>query len=66
MQKSDKADFLLDTQLKVIDNLIAELDEFILKFDYRFSNQRMGKEKNAWKRTARLLASRHILDDLDQ
>jgi len=57
---------LLDTQLKVIDNLIAELDEFILKFDYRFSNQRMGKEKNAWKRAARLLASRHILDDLDQ
>ena len=65
-QKSDTADFLLDTQLKVIDNLIAELDEFILKFDYRFSNQRMGKEKNAWKRAARLLASRHILDDLDQ
>ncbi|MDI3524207.1 MAG: hypothetical protein PWQ27_1182 [Kosmotoga sp.] len=60
----NSATFLFNTQLKIMNNIIAELGEFIRKNDYRFSKERINNEKDAWKRAARLLGGKHILDKL--
>ena len=43
-------------QLVIWQRLIAELDEFIRKLDYRFSHEPMGDEGDAWIRALALVA----------
>lgn len=52
---------LLEIQRQKIASLLAELDEFIRKNDYRFSGEGFGPEGDSWKRALGLAAGNNPL-----
>jgi hypothetical protein len=49
---------LLDKHAAIMDRLLAELDEFQRKADYRFQAETVGDEGDAWQRAITLLAGK--------
>jgi hypothetical protein len=47
---------LLDIQIKKLSELSAELEELCRKYDYRFNDEKWGKEKDAWQRAVKLMS----------
>jgi hypothetical protein len=47
---------LLETQRKVLSDLLAQMEEFCRKHDYRFSNETFGKERDSWIRAIDMMA----------
>jgi hypothetical protein len=47
---------LLDVQVKKLGKLSAELEELCRKYDYRFKDEKWGKEKDAWQRAVKLVS----------
>lgn len=48
---------LLDTQHTIQQRLLAELNEFIRKNDYRFASEGFGREGDAWIRAVEMMSS---------
>ncbi|MDD3926375.1 MAG: DUF6062 family protein [bacterium] len=48
-------DFLFTAQRTILQSLLADLDEFKRKNDYRFRHEPFGREKDAWKRAISML-----------
>jgi hypothetical protein len=46
---------LLEIQIKKLGVLSDELEEICRKFDYRFADEKWGKEKDAWRRAVKLM-----------
>ena len=46
---------LLETHLLIMQRLIDELDEFQRKSDYRFHDEAIGAEADAWQRAIELI-----------
>ena len=53
-----KFEAIKTTQLEIWQGLIAELDEFIRKQDYRFSHEPKGGERDSWSRAIDLVSGR--------
>jgi len=47
---------LLGVQIKKLGELSAELEELCRKYDYRFNDEKWGKEKDAWQRAVKLMS----------
>jgi len=47
---------LLDMEVKKLGELSIELEEYCRKFDYRFKDEKWGKEKDAWQRAVKLMS----------
>jgi len=47
---------LLDVQINKLSKLSAELEELCRKYDYRFKDEKWGKEKDAWQRAVKLVS----------
>lgn len=56
--RGDQMERLKAEQLVIWQRLIAELDEFIRKLDYRFTHEGMGAEGDAWDRALDLVAGK--------
>lgn len=61
-KKKDSLKTFLDIELQRLENLNAELKEFIRKFDYRFKDEEFGKEKDSWIRAIKKFSGK---DDSD-
>ena len=48
---------LAETQLSILRHVKSELDELIRKYDYRFAQEPVGQEADAWMRAVALIAS---------
>ena len=46
---------LLDIQIKKLGELSVELEDFCRKYDYRFKDEKWGKEKDVWQRAVKLM-----------
>jgi hypothetical protein len=46
---------LVEIQIKKLGELSAELEEICRKFDYRFADEKLGKEKDAWQRATKII-----------
>ena len=46
---------LLGVQINKLSDLSAELEEICRKYDYRFKDEKWGKEKNAWQMAVKLM-----------
>jgi len=47
---------LLGVQINKLSDLSAELEEICRKHDYRFKDEKWGKEKDAWQRAVKLMS----------
>ena len=47
---------LLDIQIKKLGELSVELEELCRKYDYRFKDEKWGKEKDVWQRAVKLMS----------
>jgi hypothetical protein len=54
--RAEALETLLEIQMEINARLVAELDEFIRKNDYRFMSEGFGAEGNAWVRAIERLA----------
>lgn len=52
----EKFDKLKQVQLEIWQRLLAELDEFIRKQDYRFSHEPVGDERDSWSRAINIVS----------
>ena len=46
---------LVEIQIIKLGELSAELEEICRKFDYRFADEKWGKEKDAWRRATKII-----------
>jgi hypothetical protein len=53
---SDDVEFVIDAERAKMRSLVAELDEFIRKQDYRFAGEAIGAEADSWRRAAEMIA----------
>jgi len=55
MKQKKTIEELRQIQIKKLGELSAELEEFCRKYDYRFADEKMGKEKDAWQRATKII-----------
>jgi hypothetical protein len=58
MRDSDAGRALISAHRAIAGRMIAELDEFQRKTDYRFSHERMADEADSWQRAVELVNGR--------
>jgi hypothetical protein len=55
MMQQKTREELVEIQIIKLGDLSAELEEICRKFDYRFADEKWGKEKDAWRRAVKLM-----------
>jgi hypothetical protein len=48
-------DYITEAHVAKFSSLVSELDEFMRKYDYRFSSEPFGKEKDSWRRAVDMI-----------
>lgn len=57
IKKAEVKRKLFELQKLKLNKLSLELEEYIRKFDYRFSNEKSGREKDSWIRAGKIIGN---------